>query len=191
MLSRTLLLIAFLIVFISCGKRNFLTIPEQKKDSVKNEIKKDSLTRQDTSSKKEYKRKPIPEKYSSAVELLDYIKEQHIKKIEDTDFEVPVFISYISTRGLTIWNINKNESKSYTIEDIKKQMSEKKGEVYLKIWHIAAVYLQPQLNYSKLTFKESNEMLKIHIEYGYDLTYLLEDGKYKLLKIDYIVIEKQ
>jgi hypothetical protein len=140
-------------------------------------------------------RSTVPAKYSSALDLLEYMQSVVIGGyplpygVDDKRWDAVKVSSFISNNGLTLYDVNNESTVKYSSRSLKNQLSVKKGKAYDSIVHMGLIYSQPYSQYSKLTYQPIQNGIVINMADWYRLTYVFEENSLRLSKLEYLTVE--
>ena len=139
--------------------------------------------------------------YFQALKFLYFIKNPETSERTDVTTyhkkfkisNIDSFLTYISKKGLEIYDANEtdHENTSCTIEELRKQLTDRRGHAFTTITQLSFIYSIPFPQYSQTAFVESNDPdtysgIYIRVATNYRLTFIPDrtTGEYKLRKIE-------
>jgi len=140
-------------------------------------------------------RTTVPIKYSSAIDLLDYMRSVVTGGypapygVDDKLWDVDKVLSHLSKMGLTLYDVNDESTIKYSSKSLKSQLSRKKGKAYDSIVHMGHIYSQPYSQYSELAYETIQNGIVINMADWYRLTFVFEGSDLRLSKLEYLTEE--
>jgi len=134
------------------------------------------------------------EEFKQIHEFLNFIKFSNtpsggFNAQEAPHWDLVKFISFLSSQGVTFTDINFESNIHYSISQIKSEISKRKGNAFKTFSHLAHIYSQPYKQYSELTFEKKVKMIAVSVADWYVLTFTSENGRWHLIKCEYVMLE--
>lgn len=134
------------------------------------------------------------EEFKQIYEFLNFIKFPNapsgaFNAQEAPQWDLVKFISFLSSQGVIFSDINYQSNSYYSVSQIKSELSKRKGKIFKTFSHLAHIYSQPYKQYSELTFERKDKNIVVSVADWYVLTFMIENGRFRLTKCDYIMLE--
>jgi len=136
--------------------------------------------------------------YLESLKFLNFLKSDNVENIDVMTFHrnfkisnIDSFLTFIPKRRFEIYDANKpgNKNTKYSMDELRKQLTERKGQAFETIAQLSYIYSMPYPQYSQTDFAIStDDMTGIYIRLGgnYRLSFQFDekDMPYKLAKIE-------
>ena len=136
--------------------------------------------------------------YLESLKFLKFIKSDNVENIEVMTYHrnfkisnIDSFLTFISKKRFEIYDANEigNENTKFTIDKLRKQLTQRKGHAFETIAQLSYIYSMPYPQYSQTDFVVStDDMTSIYITIGgnYRLSFQFDGNNipYKLVKIE-------
>ena len=150
----------------------------------------------DTTASTNYRihERDIPPEHEKAFEFLELIKwpqepKDGFNAMNAPSWDLSKLMYYISRNGITFSDVNSRLVGSFSKDQIKAQLSERKGDIFQSFAHLSHIYSIPYKQYSELHFEGVKNGVIINIGGWYRLTFQYVDGNPYLIKLDYEELE--
>lgn len=132
-----------------------------------------------------------------ALEFLQYLKNSGERDGGGSGFDethggnwkAEELLSFISRNGITLYDINDKSTRRLTRAQLQLALSKRGNKTFTSFVHLGYIYSQPYPQYSTLIYQPRKNGLVINVAGWYRLTFMTEDGKLKLNKLEYLTLE--
>lgn len=106
-------------------------------------------------------------------------------------FSADLIASFVSDSGLTLNDINRDADSTIHLSPaaVREQLTSRHGRAFEQLVHLAYIAGQPYPQYSQLTLNRSPGALVVCVSDWYVLTFINENGRVKLRRVDYRQLE--
>jgi hypothetical protein len=151
-----------------------------------------TLAAKDNESEYLIKERQIPQEYIDTYDFLELLKisKQPIgafNPIEAPRWDVNKVMEYISKDSVIFVDPNYDEiTVKTTYLNIEKALTVRKGKIFNTFAHLSHIYSIPYKHYSELKFFKTGNSVIVYLAGWYKLEFINNEGRYKLIKCEYL-----
>jgi hypothetical protein len=102
------------------------------------------------------------------------------------NWDSKAIVGFVTTGGLTVEDVNAKGAKRYSPDQVEAALTKRAGEVFQSFSHISFLYAKGKKQYSEVRFTEKPGCVVATLATWYELEFITDGGRLKLLKCKYI-----